>query len=151
MIWYVLHHHFLTANALCSFYGFEYLTTSILKTRSTSFRSTPECPSTRISLAAWNCFSIWDKYNGAEMSDFDFLLNTPCPCPGFFFFINRKCNENTVKCLIIEPFLYWEERGQTFVTIASLSWFLLVFDFKFFCFLPVPLTSLGLSSSGAYL
>lgn len=87
----MLHHHFVAANALCSFYGFKYLTTSILKTRSTSFRSTPECPSNRISLAAWDSFSIWGRYNGAEMPDFDFLLNMLVLVQvSFFFFFSYK-------------------------------------------------------------
>lgn len=141
----MLHHHFVAANVLYTFYGFGYLSASILKaTRSISFRGTPGSPSTRTSLEAQNCFSIWDRCNGADMSDFDFLFNIPCPSPGFFFYKqNRKCNKNTVKYLIMELFLYWEEGGQTFVTIASLSWFLQkVFDFRFFCFLPVSLTCL---------
>lgn len=68
----MLHHHFMAANVFHSFYGFGYLTTSMLKTRSISFRGTPESPSNRVSLEAWDCFSIWDRYNGADMLDFDF-------------------------------------------------------------------------------
>lgn len=68
----MLHHHFEAANVLHSFYGFRYLTTSILKTRSISFRGTPESPSNRLSLEDWDCFSVWNRYNGADMLDFDF-------------------------------------------------------------------------------
>jgi len=97
IIWYMLQHHFVAANALHRFYGSGYLTKSILKTtRSIGFRVTPESLSNRTSLEAWGCFSIWDRYNRADMLDFDFLLNMPCPSTRFFF-ITRT--ENVIRTL----------------------------------------------------
>lgn len=62
------------------------LLSRILKTTgSVIFGGAPGSPSNGTSPEALSCFGIWVRSNGADVLDFDFLLNVPCSSTCYFF------------------------------------------------------------------